>query len=249
MLKPAFREQAVKPPQHWQQLACGNWLKDQVEQQLAEQCERLFGYHFARVGCLSAELELPKFAIAHQFSVAETLHEQVQVQAKSGDWPFAEASLDAILSVGQLEFEHDPHQVLRDLSRSLIADGKLIYVGFNPFSPSLLSGLWPSKVNQYPWSGRYFSKARLLDWLALLNFEITVERYFAPSLLLQRWGALQTGMERLYHVLPQCGTLYLVVAKKREFPLTLVTERQKKRQRRPNLQTAPLANQIQSKEY
>lgn len=249
MLKPAFREKAVKPPQHWHQLACGNWLKDQVEQQLAEECKRLYGYHFARVGCLSAELNLPQFAISHQFSVAPALHKKVQVQAKSSDWPFAEASLDAILAVGQLEFEQDPHQVLRDLSRSLIADGKLIYVGFNPLSPNLLTGLWPGKMNQYPWSGRYFSKARLLDWLTLLNFEVTVERYFAPSFLSERWGLLQTGVERLFNVLPQCGTLYLVVAKKREFPLTLVTGRQKQRQLRPNLQSAPLANQTQPEEY
>ncbi|MDN7123910.1 methyltransferase domain-containing protein [Pseudidiomarina sp. 1APP75-32.1] len=249
MLKPAFREQAVKAPKHWQQLACGQWLKTQTEQELAPHCERLYGYHFARVGCLTAELELPKFAVAHQFSVAEQLHEQVQVQAKSTDWPFAEDALDSILMVGQLEFESDPHQVLRDVSRSLIADGKLIYVGFNPFSPNLLTGLWPGNRKRYPWSGRYFSKARLLDWLSLLNFEVTVQQYFAPSLLQQRWGILQAGMERIYKFIPQSGALYLVVAKKREFPLTLVSERHKHRQVRPNLQTAPLANQTQPKEY
>lgn len=83
MLKPAFREKAVKPPQHWHQLACGNWLKDQVEQQLAEECKRLYGYHFARVGCLSAELNLPQFAISHQFSVAPALHKKFRYRPKA----------------------------------------------------------------------------------------------------------------------------------------------------------------------
>ncbi|CAB0150348.1 hypothetical protein PSI9734_00901 [Pseudidiomarina piscicola] len=249
MLKPAFREKQVKAPKHWHQIACGEWLKHQVETRIEGYCERLYGYHFARVGALSAELNLPNFAISHQFAVAEHHHAQVQVHALSTQWPFAEASLDAILMAGQLEFEQDPHQVLRELSHSLIADGKLIYVGFNPYSPSILTGAWPANLNCYPWSGRYFSKARVLDWLTLLNFEITVEEYFAPTLLTRKWGLLQKGIESVYKRVPQCGSLYLVVAKKREFPLTLVTGRQKQRQLRPNLQAAPLANQTRTKEY
>ncbi|RUO60594.1 methyltransferase domain-containing protein [Pseudidiomarina insulisalsae] len=248
MLKPALRQKPVKPPQSWRDLAHGRWLQHQVEEAIAPHAERLYGYHFARLGALSAELTLPKFPIAHQFAVAERPHHAVQVCALPTAWPFAEASLDAVLMVGQLEFAQDPHQILREVSHSLIAEGKLIYVGFNPYALNQLQMLWPGYLNQYPWCGRYFTKARVLDWLALLNFEVSVQHYFAPGLLQGRWNWPQRVAAQLNRALPQFNSCYLLVARKREFPLTLLPEKNKHRKLAPKLQTVPLANQTQSKE-
>jgi SAM-dependent methyltransferase len=248
MLKPALREQAVAPPKHWQDLANGAWLQDQIEVALAPHVERLYGYHFARVGQLSAQLQLPQSAIKHCFSLATGPSEQVQLCAEPTHLPFAEASLDAILLTGELEFAKDPHQILREVSHSLIADGKLLYVGFNPFAWHQLQLLWPGKVNQYPWCGRSFTRSRVLDWLALLNFEVSAVSYFAPSFLQQRWQWPERLATHTHKWLPQLASCYMIVARKREYPLTLLPERSKRQRVPANLQTVPLANQTQIKE-
>jgi len=248
MLKPALREKVVAAPKEWQQVANGVWLRGQVEALLAPHIERLYGYHFATVGRLSAQLQLPKSAIQHCFRLAQEPLNGAQVCADSAHLPFAEASLDAILLAGELEFNKDPHQVLREVSHSLIADGKLIYVGFNPLGWHQLQRLWPMKVNQYPWCGRSFTRARVLDWLALLNFEVSVSHYFAPSFLQQRWQWPERLAANTHKWVPQLASCYVIVARKREYPLTLLPERNKSKRVHRNLQTVPLANQTQIKE-
>src|SRR5690606_41708112 len=89
-------------------------------------------------------LEMHDLRVRHQFSAAKTGEADIQTDFEY--WPFAEGVLDGVMMIGQLEFERDPHQVLREISRSLIADGHLILAGFNPFSPATVTGLWPSNI-------------------------------------------------------------------------------------------------------
>ncbi|WP_417656880.1 methyltransferase domain-containing protein [Pseudidiomarina aestuarii] len=237
MLKPALSESSAKAPTSWQQLAHGEWLRQQVCHVMAPFSDRIFGYHMARVGHLAKAVDLPDIRVKHQFSVAP--QGQVDVRAEPTQWPFAEHALDAILQVGQLEFERDPHQFLRELTHSLIADGYLLYVGFNPLSPALLTGFWPSHLRQAPWSGRYFTKARIRDWLSLLNFEVVEHGYFAPTLLIEKLDPPDRGMQSLFKLLPKCGAMYYIVARKREYPLTLVKTR---KQSKARIATLPVAN-------
>ncbi|RUO70028.1 methyltransferase domain-containing protein [Pseudidiomarina salinarum] len=241
MLKPALGEKSVKAPHSWQQLPHGNWLRQHVEAVLTPHCGKLFGYHLARIGQLSGQLQLPKLHIKHQFSLASS--GQVDVYAEPEYLPFAEASLDAVLMVAQLEFERDPHQVLREVARSLIADGYLLLAGFNPLCPALLTGFWPTQVDRYPWRGRYFTKARMLDWLALLNFEVVETGYLAPSLLIESLTPADRGLATLARGIPQLGSMYFMVARKRQFPLTLVRYRKKQQHRLNN--ALPLANRME----
>ncbi|MDT7524567.1 methyltransferase domain-containing protein [Pseudidiomarina sp. GXY010] len=238
--EPALRPDIAAGPTDWQQLVHGIWLREQIEQQLDPHLTKMFGYHFVRVGQLAQQLQLTQIRIGHELQVAKQL--PAEVLADTNHWPFAEHSLDAILMVAELEFERDPHQVLREMSRSLIADGYLILVGFNPFSPALLPGLWPGRGDRFPWCGRYFSKARINDWLALLNFEIITSEYFVPSLFIERLNPANSVLQRLYQWFPQLGSMYLVVARKREMPLTLT------RQRAPlkaKLKQMPVANRVE----
>lgn len=239
MLKPAQRERAALAPQSWQQLPHGEWLQEQLGAALAASCAKVFGYYLARVGHLAKELELPNLRVQHQFSAAA--QGAVDVRTQLEYWPFGEAALDAILMVGQLEFERDPHQVLREMSRSLIADGHLIIAGFNPLSPAVLTGLWPNNTKRVPWSGRYFSKARINDWLSLLNFEIVDAGYVAPSMLIGRSRRPDLGLATITSVLPQLSSMYYMVARKREFPLTVIRVRKRMK---PQMNGLPIANRV-----
>lgn len=239
MLMPARQDVAAEAPSNWQQLPHGRWLQEQLSQALTPHCAKVFGYYLARVGHLAQDLELGELRVRHQFSAARYGCGDIHTDFEY--WPFAEGVLDAIVMIGQLEFERDPHQVLREMSRSLIADGHLILAGFNPFCPARLVGVWPSKMNELPWRGRYFSLARVSDWLNLLNFEIVASGYAAPSLLLATTRSASIGLSHVAQVVPAVGCMYYMVAKKREYPLTVVRS---KRHVKTQIRAVPVANRV-----
>jgi SAM-dependent methyltransferase len=88
----------------------------------------------------------------------------------SAQLPFASASLDLLLMPHGLDFTIFPHQVLREVERVLVPEGRLIMTGFNPVS------LWGVRRmvqgrTEAPWSGNFFPLLRVKDWLALLDLE------------------------------------------------------------------------------
>jgi len=226
LLKPALMEHVSAPPASWSHLAQGEWLKAQTQQQLDTVLPRCFGYHLVTYGALANQLSTKACAIKHRVKVAP---QQADVLASAHHWPFAEASVDAVLIANVLEYNSDPHLILRELTRSLIADGHLVIFGMNPFSPAIVPGLWYRGRHAYPWCGRYFSQARVLDWLALLNFEITSSCIYAPSMLLPNRDQPSVGAQRLFANTPRLGSMYMICARKREYPLTPIKLKQKKR--------------------
>lgn len=240
ILRPARRESAAKAPVGWADLPHGVWLKQQLADALKPYSAKIFGYYLARVGHLSRELELPELRVSHQFSTSKSGPSDVLTDPEF--WPFAEHALDAVILAGQLEFERDPHQVLREVSRSLIADGHIVIACFNPLSPSLFTGLWPSHLNKPPWSGRYFSRARICDWLSLLNFEVIGSGYVAPSLLVQQLQKPDFGLATIAKLIPQLSSMFYIVARKREFPLTVVRVRKRLK---PQMSGLPVANRVE----
>ena len=85
--------------------------------------------------------------------------------------PVVSASVDLVLLPHVLEFSENPHQILREVERVLVPDGHLVLTCFNPMS------LWGirntfTRLDSYPWSGRFIHLLRLKDWLALLGFEM-----------------------------------------------------------------------------
>jgi len=85
--------------------------------------------------------------------------------------PFDSDCLDLVLLPHVLEFSEQPHQVLRDVVRTLRPEGNLYISGFNPRS---LWGLHCSlgRRQGYPWQGKFISLSRQKDWLALLGLEL-----------------------------------------------------------------------------
>jgi SAM-dependent methyltransferase len=117
--------------------------------------------------------------------------------------PFDTRSVDIALLPHTLEFSHDPHQVLREISRVLSPEGHVVVLGFNPFS---LWGLWrllKRRRGVVPWSGHF------------------LHLYYRPPL------ASETAMDRLRFLdkagdrwWPMAGAVYLLVARKRVAGMT-----------------------------
>ena len=138
--------------------------------------------------------------------------------------PFASDSVDALIMVHTLDFSSDPHQVLREAERVLIAGGRVIVIGFNPYS---LWGLWRlfgRWRGSVPWCGQFLSYPRLNDWLTLLGFGIegTDVMEFRPP---TRSSAHLDAVERFgRRVCPMLAGVYVVRAVKRVSRVTPVRQ-------------------------
>jgi SAM-dependent methyltransferase len=138
--------------------------------------------------------------------------------------PLPPNSIDVVLLHHLLDYSQSPHHVLREVSGVLIPRGHLLVVGFNPWS---LFGLWRWVMRCFQkapqWRHQSLRLGRVLDWLAVLDFEpVAIEQgFYCPPLQhtkalkylhwMERWG------KRL--CLPW-GGFYLIVARKDTVALT-----------------------------
>jgi SAM-dependent methyltransferase len=149
----------------------------------------------------------------------------VDVRLELGQLPFASAAVDLVVLPHALEFAEDPHQILREVERVLIPEGRVVVSGFNPFS---LWGLYRScrrAPPEFPWNGHYLSVRRLSDWLSLLGFEVEAGQfgcYAAPvrsEIALRRNRLLEKSGQRWW---PFAGAAYVLQAVKRVRGLRLI---------------------------
>ncbi|WP_333609305.1 methyltransferase domain-containing protein [Arsukibacterium sp.] len=217
-MKPALNENQSSAPQQWQQFMQGPALARAIAQQLQPWWQQVFGYYLLKVGDLSGQVDTADCKLSHQLCLG-TDTQQSDLIARPDALPVAAHSVDAVLLSQCLEFEHDPHHVIREAHRVLIADGYLFLTGFNPYSlVGCISTLpW---MRGYPWQGRLFSAARIIDWLHLIGFELVAQqRFFCASMLAKDYQdtAVNRFTEKYLHYFGAC---YLLVARKRELPLT-----------------------------
>lgn len=212
--------------------ASGKMLVEEEIRLLAIFYPQLFGYHILQVGSFGAGKLLQGSRIANQHLLAESaemptlnpllnirenpnLHEDRiftinQVIAPAEVLPFKTDSIDVVVLPHVLEFSLQPHEILREVERILIAEGHLILTGFNPFSLMSILRLFHNKTAPPPWNGHFYSTLRVKDWLSLLGFELISQQnalYMLPY----------TGSNSF--ILPQylqCfSSIYTILAKKR----------------------------------
>jgi SAM-dependent methyltransferase len=136
--------------------------------------------------------------------------------------PFAPDIFSTVVLPHLLERHELPHQVLREAHRVLMPEGHIVLTGFNPNS---LIGLqrWLRPTTVCP--GRYYSVARVIDWLQLLGFEVIGSSVFhyAP---LSRSKRLRNTFQFLESAgdrwLPTTGGGYMISAKKRDGGASMV---------------------------
>jgi SAM-dependent methyltransferase len=140
--------------------------------------------------------------------------------------PFANASIDLVVMPHTLEFDDNPHQVLREVERVLVPEGQLIVTGFNPYS------LWGARRRvtrppaSAPWRGSYISLPRLREWLSLLGFEVQAGQFgcYAPAFEQEKWLRRFAWMDRYGpRFWPPAGAVYSAQAIKRQHGLRLIT--------------------------
>jgi len=132
---------------------------------------------------------------------------------------FESQSVDLLVLPHVLESARDPHQVLREVERVLVPEGRVVITGFNPWS------LWGVR-NRLPYMQRWLPQAsemlvslpRLKDWLKLLSFDIDRGHFgcYVPALSSKKWlsrfAFMESAGDRWW---PVCGGVYVVSAVKR----------------------------------
>lgn len=143
--------------------------------------------------------------------------EYTRVVAESENLPIDTHSIDIVIMPHTLEFEKNPHRVLREVNRVLKPEGIVLLTGFNPWAFWHLPRFLPRAKNKLPWNGRYISRYRVVDWLELLNFKIEVSQgcCLFPLLIKKKNEQWQKVFEIIGAWLPFLPAAYFVMGVKR----------------------------------
>lgn len=218
---------------YWYSHNIGQMLWESERAHLEPLLHKLFGYHLLQVGCPVDESLLAVSRVRHCAVVDTQCYGASIIPhffAYPDALPVTSASIDVVLLPHTLEFERDPHQVLREVDRVLIAEGHVLILGFNPWSLWGIRRLmsWRSRRLIPPWCGRFLSLTRVKDWLALLGFDIVMVEpfFFRPPLnnegVMRKLDFMETMGARWW---PRLGGAYLLVAKKRVTTFTPIKPR------------------------
>ena len=223
-MKAALRTVSPNYPDSWSALPRGSALKHAIEAACDDSSRLFFGYHLVKLGNLSAQVDLPNCPIKHVVTLTANEAPNSSIVASTGELPFIENSVDAFLLANELDFAADPHQILREVDRVITPNGYLMLTGFNPFSLAGILRFIPHKRFERLRQARFFTQSRVKDWLQLLGFEIIEAKKFAHLSLLSRHK--MTTVSRIHkfcsRYFPWSGTMYIIVARKREIPLSLI---------------------------
>jgi ribonuclease HI/SAM-dependent methyltransferase len=184
--------------QEWFASPLGQYLLEKERAYLDDVTPDIFGFHAVQMGLPGIDL-LRENRITHRVRVA-TVGEP-DLYAAGHELPFATQSIDLMLLPHVLEFADEPHDILREVDRVMMPEGRLVLLGFNPWS---LWGLRSAvgRGDMHPWNGRFVSLPRVKDWLALLGFDVNAGRLiaYAPPFdnerLRRRFGFMEVGRGR-----------------------------------------------------
>ncbi len=221
----------------WYGRPVGKWLLQQERERLSEVLPTLFGYHIVQMGSLLGDELLTSSRIPHRVLIDPDRGCGVSplgLYAYPDAIPIAADSVDVVVLHHTLEFERDPHQILREVDRILIPEGHVVILGFNPWS---LWGLWRlarGRKGDTPWCGDFLSPSRVKDWMALLGFDVAEVKhhFFRPPLknrlLMRRLRFMERLGQRFW---PGLSGAYLLVAQKRVTTVTPIKPRWQPRRR------------------
>jgi SAM-dependent methyltransferase len=215
----------------WLETPQGQYLRDWEQAKLDNLLADIFGFNAVQLGF--PQLDTLR-ANRMPFRIC-CCDRGAAVQGDPHHLPFASSSVDLVVLPHILEFDPNPHQILREVERILVPEGSAVVAGFNPFSLWGLRRAFAGRRGEPPWQGHYLSVPRLRDWFALLGCETRGGAFgcYAPPVRqekwLQRWHFMEPAGDRWW---PVAGAAYILQAIKRQHGMRLVTPKWKDRMAR-----------------
>ncbi len=143
----------------------------------------IFGYYALETGALAGKHSfLQKSRISSQFVVGSVQGEANSLVGSPEQLPIAFGDVDLVVASHVLDCSVQPHQVLREMERVLVAEGHCILIGFNPVSLRGIGQLrYLLRYRQTPC--HFYCTFRVRDWLSVLGFDVLeiVSTGFCPS--------------------------------------------------------------------
>jgi SAM-dependent methyltransferase len=213
----------------------------------------IFGYHLMQLSVLN-DLPLSRQSpVTHHFSLGANHHKIDSNVDESTDknndeqtfsikasaisefehLPIDEESIDAAILHHVLDYSTDPHRLLRETARTIISNGYMIIVGFNPGSVLMLKKQVGRCITRSDhWRYNDLRKNRVVDWLRVLGFETMLVQYGYHSLPFN--GAFNDKLDKIMaQLIPTSGAFYFIVARKHIVPMTLIRKPWKQRRALP----------------
>ncbi len=226
------QQSAIVSLSAWLNTDPGQYVRNWELARFDAMVDNVFGYRALQVGL--PELDLLR---ANRMPFKALVGPDLPVSAPANAWagmvqaepeflPFDSESMDLVLLPHTLETASNPHQVLREVDRILVPEGRVVIAGFNPWS---LWGLRQRAPLLKPWLpqeiGQQVSLSRLKDWLKLLSFEVELGHFgcYVPPSRSKKWldrtAFFEPAGDRWW---PSCGAVYVVSAVKRVHGMTLL---------------------------
>ncbi|MDH5368916.1 MAG: class I SAM-dependent methyltransferase [Gammaproteobacteria bacterium] len=220
--------------QFWYASELGRRLAQSEKEILDKYLPDLFGYYLLQCGCpeIRAEKVVGKWfnssRVSSQYCLDYQVNQGVSCQACFNQLPIKSDSLDIVILPHVLEFSSESHQILREVDRVLIAEGHVVILGFNPWSIWNIWRLFLFWTKQAPWNAQFLAASRVMDWLALLGFDVIHRQgyFYKPPIqngkILKKMRFLDKLGQRFW---PKFGAGYVLVARKRVQTLTPIRPR------------------------
>lgn len=216
--------------QQWLRSPLGQRVYALERKLVSEALSQVFGWQLLQIGLWGEDDALIADARTQRRSVlawhGERQNGSALVRSRTDALAIQSDTIDAVLLPHTLEYEPEPHEILREVERIMPGEGHLIVLGFRPFSTWGCRHLFAG--NGFPPGlERMIGERRLRDWLKLLGFELVDARRY---LFTMPWGAAapssQNFMERAGERLwPLMAGGYILKARKRVYCITPIRPR------------------------
>ena len=212
-------------PDSWLGTELGRQLLAAESQLLQGLLDDVFGLELLQLGTWGSSRQLLSASrTRRQCIVAEAADPSVDIVARLTALPIQTATVDAVLLPHTLDFDADPHSIVREADRVLTGEGQLIVLGFQPLS---LWGLRATAARSgYPAGLKQMLRARRVrDWLGLLGYEVVQQRMYLYS---RPWGEEDKSTRRILRrglLNPLPPAAWLIKARKHVYRMTPLRHR------------------------
>ncbi len=208
--------------QQWFETSLGKYLLAQERNYFDQVVANIFGYNALQLGLHQFNfLDLNRMPL--QFSIGSETG--ASLLATADFLPIETRCMDLVIMPHVLEFNTNPHQILREVHRILRPEGHIVISGFNPRSLWGACRTFKSKESAFPWQGKFIALPRLKDWLKLLDFEMKSGKLccytppFKKDIWRQRFSFMEAAGDRWW---PISGGVYFLQAVKRTHGMRII---------------------------
>jgi len=212
---------------HWYQGTPGQYLFESERASLQQVLPRLFGYHLLQIGGPATHSFIDSSPIIHKIRMDHELISDFKgdsVLSNFDQLPFLPDSIDLVLLPHVLEFIEEPKALLEQVYYTLMPEGHIILLGFNPTSLWGLFKLCTHKKS-VPWMSEFISAYRVKHWLSQVGYILVEDKsvFFRPPITRKKVLQKLLFMEAIGQLIwPYLGASYMIIAKKRVTPLTKI---------------------------